>query len=71
MPFVSRAGAKLQHALSEFRIDPRNTVCADLGSNVGGFVDCLLQAGATRVYAIDTGYGVLDWKLLAMIGAWW
>ncbi|HEX4123282.1 MAG TPA: SAM-dependent methyltransferase [Tepidisphaeraceae bacterium] len=63
MPFVSRAGAKLQHALSQFRIEVRDAICADLGSNVGGFADCLLQAGAARVYCIDTGYGVLDWKL--------
>jgi 23S rRNA (cytidine1920-2'-O)/16S rRNA (cytidine1409-2'-O)-methyltransferase len=63
MAFVSRAGAKLQHALAEFHIDPRDAVCADLGSNVGGFVDCLLQGGAAKIYSIDTGYGVLDWKL--------
>jgi len=61
--FVSRAGQKLEHALSTFAIDVRNFVCADLGSNVGGFVDCLLQRGASKVYAIDTGYGALDWKL--------
>ncbi len=61
--FVSRAGAKLDHALEYFRIDPAGWVCADLGSNVGGFVDCLLQRGAGRVYAIDTGRGVLDWNL--------
>ena len=61
--FVSRAGQKLDHALSTFAIDVRGLACADLGSNVGGFVDCLLQRGASKVYAIDTGYGVLDWKL--------
>ena len=61
--FVSRAGQKLDHALSEFAIDVSDCVCADLGSNVGGFVDCLLQRGASRVYAIDTGYGALEWKL--------
>jgi 23S rRNA (cytidine1920-2'-O)/16S rRNA (cytidine1409-2'-O)-methyltransferase len=63
MPFVSRAGVKLQHALAEFRIDVRNAICADLGSNVGGFADCLLQGGAKKISCIDTGYGVLDWKL--------
>jgi 23S rRNA (cytidine1920-2'-O)/16S rRNA (cytidine1409-2'-O)-methyltransferase len=63
MPFVSRAGAKLQHALAEFHIDVRDFICADLGSNVGGFVDCLLQSGAAKIYSVDTGYGVLDWKL--------
>jgi len=63
MPFVSRAGDKLAHALDRFGINVTAASCADFGSNTGGFVDCLLQRGATRVYAIDTGYGVLDWKL--------
>jgi 23S rRNA (cytidine1920-2'-O)/16S rRNA (cytidine1409-2'-O)-methyltransferase len=63
MPFVSRAGEKLDHALSTFALDVSNLVCADLGSNVGGFVDCLLQRGAAKVYAVETGYGVVDWKL--------
>jgi len=62
-PFVTRAGQKLAAALDRFGIDPAGWVCADLGSNVGGFVDCLLQRGAAQVYAIDTGYGVLAWKL--------
>jgi 23S rRNA (cytidine1920-2'-O)/16S rRNA (cytidine1409-2'-O)-methyltransferase len=61
--FVSRAGQKLDFALSEFGIDVAGKVCADLGCSTGGFVDCLLQRGAARVYAVDTGYGVLDWKL--------
>ena len=61
--FVSRAGQKLDHALATFQIDVTGKVCADLGSNTGGFVDCLLQRGAAKVYAIDTGYGALDWKL--------
>jgi len=61
--FVSRAGQKLEHALLSFGIDVAGFVCADLGSNVGGFVDCLLQRGAKKVYAIDTGYGALEWKL--------
>lgn len=63
MPFVSRAGQKLDHALHTFGIDVTGLTCADLGSNTGGFVDCLLQRGAAKVYAIDTGYGVLEWKL--------
>src|SRR5437016_12661481 len=63
MPFVSRAGQKLDHALDAFRIDVAGLTCADLGCNVGGFADCLLQRGAAKVYAVDTGYGVLDWKL--------
>src|ERR1041384_6668048 len=61
--FVSRAGQKLEHALATFAIDVNGWVCADLGSNAGGFVDCLLQRGASKVYAIDTGYGALEWKL--------
>jgi 23S rRNA (cytidine1920-2'-O)/16S rRNA (cytidine1409-2'-O)-methyltransferase len=61
--FVSRAGQKLEHALAEFNLDVTGLVCADLGSNAGGFVDCLLQRGAAKVYAIDTGYGALEWKL--------
>jgi len=61
--FVTRAGRKLAHALAEFQFDPCGLICADLGSHVGGFVDCLLQHGAGRVYAIDTSYGILAWKL--------
>jgi 23S rRNA (cytidine1920-2'-O)/16S rRNA (cytidine1409-2'-O)-methyltransferase len=63
MPFVSRAGEKLDHALNAFGLDVSGLVCADLGSNVGGFVDCLLQRGAAKVYAVEKGYGVVDWKL--------
>jgi 23S rRNA (cytidine1920-2'-O)/16S rRNA (cytidine1409-2'-O)-methyltransferase len=63
MPFVSRAGQKLDHALTVFGLDVTGKICADLGCSTGGFTDCLLQRGAARVYAIDTGYGVLDWKL--------
>jgi 23S rRNA (cytidine1920-2'-O)/16S rRNA (cytidine1409-2'-O)-methyltransferase len=61
--FVSRAGFKLAHALDAFQIDPTTAVCVDLGSHVGGFVDCLLQRGAQRVYSVDTSYGTLDWRL--------
>jgi len=61
--FVSRAGHKLEHALDVFGVNVRDWVCADLGCNAGGFVDCLLQRGAARVYAVDTGYGALEWKL--------
>jgi 23S rRNA (cytidine1920-2'-O)/16S rRNA (cytidine1409-2'-O)-methyltransferase len=60
---VSRAGQKLQHAITEFKIDITNKICADFGCSTGGFVDCLLQNGADKVYAVDTGYGVLDWNL--------
>ncbi len=61
--FVSRAGLKLEHALATFGIDVAGRVCADLGSNTGGFTDCMLKRGGAKVYAIDTGYGVLEWKL--------
>ena len=55
-PFVSRAGDKLDHALNAFELNVAGYVCADFGSNTGGFTDCLLS-GAVQVYAIDTGYG--------------
>ncbi len=61
--YVSRAGAKLAFALDQFDVDPRDLVCADLGSNVGGFVDCLLRRGAAKVYSVDTSHGTLDWSL--------
>jgi 23S rRNA (cytidine1920-2'-O)/16S rRNA (cytidine1409-2'-O)-methyltransferase len=61
--FVSRAGEKLDAALEAFGLDVRGWVCADFGCNVGGFTDCLLRRGASKVYAIDTGYGELAWKL--------
>lgn len=63
MNFVSRAGQKLEHALKGFAIDVKDKICADLGCSTGGFTDCLLQNGARQVFAVDTGYGVLDWKL--------
>jgi 23S rRNA (cytidine1920-2'-O)/16S rRNA (cytidine1409-2'-O)-methyltransferase len=62
-PFVGRGGLKLRHALTEFGVDPTGWVCADFGSNIGGFTDCLLQAGAAKVHAVDTGYGNLAWRL--------
>ncbi len=61
--FVGRAGQKLNYALVTFGFSVENLTCADFGSAVGGFVDCLLQKGAAKVYAVETGYGVLDWKL--------
>lgn len=61
--FVSRGGDKLQAAFDQFPIDVNEKVCADIGSSSGGFTDCLLQHGADRVYAIDVGYGILEWKL--------
>jgi 23S rRNA (cytidine1920-2'-O)/16S rRNA (cytidine1409-2'-O)-methyltransferase len=61
--FVSRGGYKLDFALEEFKIAADGLVCADFGASTGGFVDCWLQRGANKVYAVETGYGVLDWKL--------
>ncbi len=61
--FVSRAGLKLEAALETFKLDMAGMVAADLGCNVGGFTDCLLQRGAAKVYAVDTAYGVLAWTL--------
>ena len=61
--FVSRGGEKLAHALQVFAVDPAGLVCADIGASTGGFTDCLLQAGARHVYAVDVGYGLLDYNL--------
>lgn len=62
-PFVSRGGVKLRHALDVFRLDPRGRVCLDVGASTGGFTDCLLQAGARQVIAVDVGYGQLAPRL--------
>ena len=62
-PFVSRGGEKLAAALSVFGVAVSDRVCADVGASTGGFTDCLLQNGAVRVYAIDVGHGILDWRL--------
>jgi 23S rRNA (cytidine1920-2'-O)/16S rRNA (cytidine1409-2'-O)-methyltransferase len=61
--FVSRGGDKLLGALEAFHFNPTGWVCADVGASTGGFTDCLLQHGAAKVYAIDVGEGILDWKL--------
>jgi 23S rRNA (cytidine1920-2'-O)/16S rRNA (cytidine1409-2'-O)-methyltransferase len=61
--FVSRSGDKLAAALDAFHIDPRGTIGLDVGCSTGGFTDCLLQRGATRIYAVDVGYGQFEWKL--------
>lgn len=63
IPFVGRGGLKLDAALSHFGIDVRGMVAMDVGASTGGFTDCLLQRGASKVYAIDVGYGQFDWKL--------
>jgi 23S rRNA (cytidine1920-2'-O)/16S rRNA (cytidine1409-2'-O)-methyltransferase len=62
-PFVSRGGYKLQKAMEDFPISLEGTVAADIGASTGGFTDCMLQHGAKKVYAIDVGYGQLDWSL--------
>jgi len=62
-PYVGRGGVKLAHALAAFGIDVRGAAAIDLGASTGGFTDCLLQAGAARVYAVDVGYGQLAWSL--------
>lgn len=62
-PFVSRGGLKLAAALKQWKLDVKGLSCVDLGSSTGGFTDCLLQAGAARVYAVDAGTNQLDWKL--------
>jgi 23S rRNA (cytidine1920-2'-O)/16S rRNA (cytidine1409-2'-O)-methyltransferase len=61
--FVSRGGGKLEAALARFDLPVKGLVAADVGASTGGFTDCLLQRGAQRVYAIDVGYGQLDWRL--------
>ena len=62
-PYVSRGGLKLEKALRDFGVDPTGFVCSDSGASTGGFTDCLLQQGARKVFAIDVGYGQLDWKI--------
>lgn len=61
--FVSRGGLKLEKAISSFNIDLKNIVGMDMGASTGGFTDCMLKEGAQKVYAVDVGYGQLDWKL--------
>jgi len=62
-PFVSRGGIKLEHALHQLQLDVSGKVVADIGASTGGFTDCLLKRGASRVYAVDVGYGQLDYRL--------
>ncbi|MDY7031155.1 MAG: TlyA family RNA methyltransferase [Thermodesulfobacteriota bacterium] len=63
IPYVSRGGLKLAHAIDEFQLQVNGSVALDVGASTGGFTDCLLQRGAKKVYAIDVGYGQLAWKL--------
>ena len=65
MPYVSRGGLKLAKAIEYWQIDVRDKVCMDVGTSTGGFTDCLLQNGAVKVIAVDTGYGQIDAKLRA------
>ncbi|MGC2872961.1 TlyA family RNA methyltransferase [Ihubacter sp. rT4E-8] len=62
-PYVSRGGLKLEKSVGEFDLHLDGAVCMDIGASTGGFTDCMLQNGASKVYAIDVGYGQLDWKL--------
>lgn len=62
-PYVSRSGEKLAAALDAFSLDPHGMIGLDVGCSTGGFTDCLLQRGAKRIYAVDVGYGLIDWKL--------
>lgn len=63
IPYVSRGGLKLEKAIKKFGIQLEQSICMDVGASTGGFTDCMLQHGASKVYAVDVGYGQLDWKL--------
>ncbi len=63
LPYVSRGGLKLEKAMKSFPLTLQDKICADIGASTGGFTDCMLQNGAKKVYAVDVGYGQLDWKL--------
>ena len=63
LKYVSRGGLKLEKAMSHFDISLENKICMDVGASTGGFTDCMLQNGATKVFSVDVGHGQLDWKL--------
>ncbi len=63
LQYVSRGGLKLEKAMQTFPLDLHDKICADIGASTGGFTDCMLQNGAKKVYAVDVGYGQMDWKL--------
>lgn len=63
LPYVSRGGLKLEKAIKAFNLELKNKVCLDIGASTGGFTDCMLQKAASKVYAIDVGYGQFAWKL--------
>lgn len=63
LKYVSRGGLKLEKAMDHFGVELAGKVCMDVGASTGGFTDCMLQNGAKKVYAVDVGYGQLDWRL--------
>ena len=63
LPYVSRGGLKLEKAMDKFEVDVKDKVCTDVGASTGGFTDCMLQNGASKVYSVDVGYGQLAWQL--------
>ncbi|MGM0395584.1 MAG: TlyA family RNA methyltransferase [Bacillota bacterium] len=63
LKYVSRGGLKLEKAMEEFDLQLEDFICMDMGASTGGFTDCMLRSGARKVYAVDVGYGQLDWKL--------
>ena len=63
LKYVSRGGLKLEKAMQEFPITLKGKICMDVGASTGGFTDCMLQNGATKVYSVDVGQGQLAWKL--------
>lgn len=63
LKYVSRGGLKLEKAIDYFKLDLADKICMDIGASTGGFTDCMLQNGAKKVYAVDVGYGQLDWKI--------
>ena len=62
-PYTGRGGEKLKYAIEKLALHLMGKTAADFGCNIGGFTDCLLQEGVRRVYAVDTGYGALEWRL--------
>ena len=65
LKYVSRGGLKLEKAMATFPVELQGAICGDIGASTGGFTDCMLQNGASKVYAVDVGYGQLAWKLPA------
>ena len=63
LKYVSRGGLKLEKAMNEFDLNLDGDICMDIGASTGGFTDCMLQNGASKVYSVDVGYGQFAWKL--------